>query len=97
MTQASTDQRVWMCSSPKYALRSGLGCGFCSAFDNWAVDCADFGPSDLLQEIIAPVLRRSNAEATVTAILVFINPPSFLLQRLRLSFSFWMSAGATLG
>jgi hypothetical protein len=27
MTQASTDQLVWMCSSPKYALRSGFGGG----------------------------------------------------------------------
>ena len=26
ITQASTDQLVWMCSSPKYALRSGFGC-----------------------------------------------------------------------
>ena len=26
MTQASTDQLVWMWVSPKYALRSGLGC-----------------------------------------------------------------------
>ena len=79
MTQASTDQLVWMCSSPKYALRSGLGCGFCSAFDIWAVDCSDFGPSDLLQEIIAPVLRRSNAKTTVTATLVFIKTPVFLI------------------
>jgi hypothetical protein len=79
ITQASTDQLVWMCSSPKYALRSGLGCGFCSAFDIWAVDCADFGPSDLLQEIIAPVLRRSNAKATFTATAVFIKTPVFLI------------------
>src|ERR1035438_9063453 len=75
MSQASMDQLVWMCSSPKYALRSGLGFGGCSGFDVWAfspVAGADSGLFSLLQEIRVPMLRRTNAKAAVAATLVFI-------------------------
>ena len=37
ITHASTDQLVWMCVSPKYALRSGFGCGAGAAAEAEAV------------------------------------------------------------
>src|SRR5271167_4789949 len=85
MTHASTDQLVWMCSSPKYALRSGLRAGTGSVFDVcavWPVD-ADSGVSAFLQEIKAPMQRRTNAKTAVAATLVFMNVSIFLNARPR--------------
>src|SRR5664279_2384900 len=79
MSQASMDQLVWMCSSPKYALRSGLAGDGCSTLDVWAVWPVDpvCGLSDFLQEMRAPMQKRRTAKAAVVAILVFIMPPFF--------------------
>src|SRR5208283_908648 len=78
MSQASTDQLVWMCSSPKYALRSGFFSTRCSAGAAWPVCCACSGALGLLQEVRALMLKRTNTKAAVAATLVFINASIFL-------------------
>ena len=69
MTQASTDQLVWMWVSPKYALRSGLRCrsaaGACAAAGcAWAAALAGAGGPGSFQSQTA-----SAASATMPTVM----------------------------